>query len=198
MIQGESSLSLIDLEFQSGANVEVRHNFNWQVLEEEFAPVGISIAPGQYVYSRTRFSFNTDFSKKYALSTSYEIGDYFDGKLNTLSTSLRMAPLPHLALSVDYEYNLLQELGVQNEEKSTNLIGINARLALNPRVQLIGFYQYNSAIRRSVWNARLSWEYRPLSYVFIVFNRNDIQSINVADRFTQNQFISKITLLKQF
>jgi hypothetical protein len=35
---------------------------------------------------------------------------------------------------------------------------------------MIAFWQYNTAAERFTWNARFSWEFEPLSYVFIVFN----------------------------
>ncbi|MEX0361020.1 MAG: hypothetical protein AB3N10_08520, partial [Allomuricauda sp.] len=72
----------------------------------------------------------------------------------------------------------------------------NLRLALNPRVQLSTFYQYNSFNEQGRWNARLSWEYMPLSFVYLVFN--DTQTDIFDPMQSTRQFIGKITLLKQF
>ncbi|MEP4948687.1 MAG: hypothetical protein ABJU26_14210, partial [Flavobacteriaceae bacterium] len=70
------------------------------------------------------------------------------------------------------------------------------RIALDPRVQLTPFYQYNSFDEQGRWNVRFSWEYMPLSFIYLVFN--DTQT-NVFDPIQQStQFISKITFLKQF
>ena len=44
------------------------------------------------------------------------------------------------------------------------------RLALNPRLQLYTFYQHNTAAESNSLFARLSWEYLPLSFVYLVVN----------------------------
>ncbi len=40
----------------------------------------------------------------------------------------------------------------------------------DPRPQLTSTCQYNSARGRRSLNARFSWEYRPLSYLYVVLN----------------------------
>lgn len=56
---------------------------------------------------------------------------------------------------------------------STRLVASELRLAWNPRVQLTAFYQYNDAGGQGALNARFSWEFRPLSYFYVVLN--DVQ-----------------------
>jgi len=65
-------------------------------------------------------------------------------------------------------------------------------MALNASVQMNVFYQYKTVNKRSSWNAGFSWEYQPLSYVYLVFNEN-----RTTD-FRQDQTIAKISFLKQF
>ena len=52
----------------------------------------------------------------------------------------------------------------------THLAGPELRLFLNPRVQWSAFYQYNSAAQRGTLNARFSWEFLPLSFLYVVYN----------------------------
>ncbi len=59
------------------------------------------------------------------------------------------------------------------------------------------FYQRNTSVKRNVWNVRFSWEYRPLSYIYLVFNRNALDNERAPDRFSQQQYIGKITYLLQ-
>ena len=109
--------------------------------------------------------------------------------------SARFAPRPQVELSADVQLNQLEGLGVVAENKTTRLYRVNARLALNPRFQVSGFLQWDSLADRSVWNFRLSWEYRPLSYVYLVYNKNDREGVNPVDRFSQDQIIVKATYL---
>ncbi|MEM1002101.1 MAG: DUF5916 domain-containing protein [Bacteroidota bacterium] len=199
--EGFASLRPMSFEFQDGSLIEYAYRLNWQSLREPFSPLGITINAGDYSYQRHIFRYRGDFSKKLAFSATYNFGDFFDGQLNTLSASLRIAPIPHISLNANYEYNKISALGINNVSTETNLLGTELRLALNPRLQLITFYQYNTSNNSSTINSRLSWEYLPLSYLFIVFNDNRFDGFD-SDlspvTFQNTQGIIKLTFLKQF
>ena len=183
------------LRFQSGAQIDVSVEPNWQRLDQPFSPAGIEIAPGKYYYTRYLMSAKTDQSTKYSARLSIETGDYFDGSLTSYSVSGRIAPLPQIELSADLQINQIRGLGIVSEDENTRLYRINARFALNPRLQLSGLYQWDSLTNRSGWNFRLSWEYRPLSYFYLVYNKNGREEVGCATRFTQDQLIAKLTYL---
>ncbi|MDX2283583.1 MAG: DUF5916 domain-containing protein [Bacteroidia bacterium] len=199
IISADASFSAFDVTMQNGANVEARHNASWQVLDEVFSPVGDArIAPGTYRYVRHACSANSDLSKQLAGSASVEFGPYYDGHLTAWAFSGRWGPVPQIECAIDYEYNRIRDLGQSDADLDTHLIGVNARLALNPRVQLIGFYQRNTALDRDIWNVRVSWEYRPLSFLYLVFNSNQTDWRDPQNRFSQQQAIAKLTFLQQF
>ena len=198
LISFESRVAPLDLTLQSGANLEVSFEPNVQVLDEPFDFVGSTVPAGRYRFVRTNLGYNTDFSKKIAASANLATGAYYDGRLNAWTFEGRLAPVPHAEFSVQYEFNRFGNLGERRRNFDTHLLGLNARLALNPRVQLIGFYQRNTAVNRDVYNVRLSWEYRPLSYLFVVLNSNQRDLRNPANRLRQDQAIAKLTYLKQF
>jgi len=86
------------------------------------------------------------------------------------------------------------------EPKTTTVIdlyGLQARLALNPRIQLTGFYQKNSANNADNYNIRLSWEYMPLSYVYLVLNHYGFTNLQSKTQ-AEDHAIAKISFLKQF
>ena len=109
---------------------------------------------------------------------------------------LRYAPLPNIAITGDYEHNNINGVGILEEDLDTDLYSASLRLALNPKVQLSSFYQYNSFDKQGRWNIRFSWEYMPLSFIYLVFNDTQTDLFDPVQRTTQ--FISKITFLKQF
>ncbi len=200
--EGFVSLSPFVINLQNGSEFAYRIRTNWQSLRDTFSPVGIDILPGDYQYTSHRFSYTSDFSRKVAISGSYSFGGYFDGNLNTFSTSLRFAPLPHIQFTADYEFNRLSDLGLERRTEETHLIGTELRLALNPRVQLISFLQYNTASERTTLNSRFVWEYQPLSYIYLVFNdnRQDLagSGTDPMRQLRDQQGIFKVTFLKQF
>ena len=113
-----------------------------------------------------------------------------------MTTGLRYVPMPHIAMNIDYENNNINGVGILSEDLNTDLYTASVRLALNPRVQLSTFYPYNSFDQQGRWNVRFSWEYMPLSFVYIVLNDTQTELFEPVQRSTQT--ISKITFLKQF
>ena len=200
--EGFVSYSPFTLELQNGSELSYSISTNWQSLRDTFSPVGIDILPDDYQFTSHRLSYRGDFSRKIAISAAYRFGGYFNGNLNTVSSSLRFAPIPHIQLTADFEYNRLSSLGELSSTAETHLVGTELRLALNPRVQLITFLQYNTASESTTVNSRFVWEYQPLSYIYLVFNENRQDLIGpVTDpirRLCDQQGIFKVTFLKQF
>ena len=181
--------------FQNGAQIGAFVEPNWQRLEDSFFPVGIEIAPGDYDYTRYRVEVESDQSAFLAGGIEIETGDYFDGELTTYTLSARYAPSPYFEATADVELNQIRGLGVQQSDIDTELYGLNLRVALSPQLQFATFYQRNTANQTSTWNARLAWEYRPLSYLYVVYNRNEADRLDQAFRETGEQIIAKFTYL---
>ncbi|MFN3840609.1 MAG: DUF5916 domain-containing protein [Cyclobacteriaceae bacterium] len=196
------SFRVLDFDLQNGGRFFYSAVTNWQNLFNSFFPIGIEIAPGTYYYLRHRMGFRSDFSRKVAGEFTYATGQYFDGQLNTLTFNGRLAPDPRLACTFSYEFNQVSNLGVDAVDRDTHLVGVDVRLALNPRAQLISFYQYNTAANRATLNARFVWEYQPLSFVYLVVNDNRYDALNpetsAINRYQNQQGIVKLTWLKQF
>lgn len=168
----------------------------WQNINFNFAPLGVQIGQDDYYYTRHEVRFNTDQSKKWSVSGELEWGDFYNGKRERITSGFRLAPNPYMALTFDYEYNRLRALGEASESLETHLSTLGARFAANPRLQLSTFYQYNTFDEQGRWNVRLSWEYQPLSFLYLVFNNTQINGLE--NPFEQQQFIAKVTFLKQF
>jgi hypothetical protein len=180
--------------FSDNSKLEYAIFPTWQNVEVNFAPLSIPIAQGRYFYTKQQIAYSSDASKKVSASVKYEWGGYFNGRLQTFETGIRIAPIPHIAFTCDYEFNNLQNVGVAEQDLKTHLVTGGLRLAANPRLQVSAFYQYNSFDQRGRWNVRGSWEFTPLSYVYVVFNENNFQNSLLRNQ----SVISKVTYLKQF
>ena len=158
--------------------------------------MGLDIEQGNYKYTRYLIRYNSDQSKKLSASGRFEFGNFYNGTRNTLNAVLRYATFPNIFFTYDYEMINLYCICFLNDNLYADLYSGILRLALNPRVQLSTFYQYNSFDEQGRWNVRFSWEYMPLSFIYLVFNDTQTDIIDPIQRNTQ--FISKITFLKQF
>jgi hypothetical protein len=186
----------IYLWFKDNSFLEASFIPTWQNINFDFAPLGLQIAEDDYFYTRYLIRYNTDQSKKWSAGLEYNFGRFYNGTRNTVEFSGRLAPIPHAAVTIDYEYNNIKGVGVEEQDLSTHLITLGSRFALNPRLQLSAFYQYNSFDKQGRWNIRASWEYLPLSFVYFVFN--DTQINNALEPFQEQQVVSKVTLVRQF
>ena len=195
LLFGYAPIWPVRLNFHNGAEVSLRVEPNWQRLDEPFFPAGIEVAPGDYDYTRHRIDISSDQSARLSASLDIETGDYFDGELTTYSASVRWAPLPEFDISADLDLNRIRDLGVAQADDETEVIGVSARFAPSPRLQFSVLYQHNSVGDRNSWNARLSWEYRPLSYLYFVYNRNSVSDLTVDTPSSTDQVILKLTYL---
>ncbi len=182
--------------FKDNGLLEYAVTPTWQNINFNFAPLGIQIDQDRYYYTNQFVRYRSDQSKKISFLARYEWGTFYNGNRTFYSGQLRYAPIPQLAISGNYEHNDLKSLGTESRDLKTDLYSANLRLALNPRVQLSTFYQFNSFDSQGRWNVRFSWEYMPLSFIYLVFNDTQVDAFDTVQ---QNlQFISKITFLKQF
>jgi hypothetical protein len=184
----------ISILFQNGGGLSWNWIFFKQNLEEDFNPLNSNIAIGNYHYNRHRITYRTDPSKKISLSTIANRGDYYNGRYHSVSGNIIIAPSPHFYFSGTTEIGKTFDLGENRDSRSIQLYSIESRLAVNPRIQLTGLFQKSSVNNTIGWNFRFSWEYKPLSYVYLVFNSNSVTGAEKND----NIFISKISYLKQF
>lgn len=180
--------------FQNGSFFEYAITPTWQNINFNFSILDIPIARDDYYYSRHRLTYRSDQSKKYSFKTSFEFGDYYNGRLQTTVAGIRIAPIPNIALSVDYEYNNFEGVGSLVNNRYTSLITGGLRLAWDANIQASAFYQYNSFDEQGRWNIRGSWQFAPLSFLYLVFNEASFSNTPVHNQ----SVICKITLLKQF
>ena len=194
--QGSIYLFPIYTWFKDNSFVQYSVTPTWQNINFDFSPLGIDIGQQRYYYTRQAFEYNTDRSRKLSANVEYGWGGFYNGKRSTIIGGIRYAPIPHAAFQFDYEHNNLKDVGLLEENLKTDLYTASLRLALNPRLQLSTFYQYNSFDEQGRWNVRFSWEYMPLSFIYLVFNDTQTNSFDLVQQTTQ--FISKLTFLKQF
>ncbi|MCS6969076.1 MAG: DUF5916 domain-containing protein [Cytophagales bacterium] len=191
------SLNPIWLDFQTGGFFGVFIDPTFQRIEETFSPLGIDISPGNYHYWQFSAMAGSDRSKKVSYFAYLAAGGYYNGSLLTLEGNLRFAPIPYFQFNFSYQNNVFSGVGVEKKNIAVQLWSMESRLAFHPRLQLMGFYQFNALAQRGVWNVRLSWEFQPLSFVYLVFNQRSFED-DVGQRRTSRHLIGKISYLKQF
>jgi hypothetical protein len=172
----------------------------WQQLTSGFSPLNVAIAPGSYHYFNQQILFSTDPSKIVNANVTFTIGTYFNGKLTTGDYKIQFAPIPYVSFTGEYNQNYFTRVGSYNTTKTVNLFILQTRLALNPRLQFTGLYQKNSLNNSNAYNLRLAWEFSPLSYVYLIYNRSVNSQLTVPQAIAQveDHIIFKASYVRQF
>jgi hypothetical protein len=197
LIERQISINPIWFNLQNGGFFGYVFTPSYQLLNEAFYPAdSVRIEVGEYRYSRHYANMGTDPSRKLSAQLTLETGTYYDGKLHRGDFTLRFAPIPHISVTTRFNRNHFRNVGTIDQDAKVDLYSIEGRFALNPRVQLTGFYQRNSENKRTNMNIRFSWEYQPLSFIYIVYNLRGFDNAEFK-RETEAQSIAKISYLKQ-
>ena len=211
-------LNPIWFTFQNGGFFGLFFNPTFERLDDmDYRPLNLNIKSSKYNFMRYEILASTDQSKKISISADIQTGNYYDGKLDYASSNLRYSPAPYFSVGFNYEINKFTQVGEDKYSNDIQLWSIENRTALNPRLQLISFYQKNTFNNKDVWNIRLAWEFKPLSFIYLVYNQNfydynytsaafnknnitiDRSQVNtISQRQQEKHLIAKISYLKQF
>ncbi len=156
---------------------------------------GVTIAPGSRDYVRYGVEAKSDQSRRVSTTANLSAGTFFDGRLERAAVGARFSPSPYIAVRADYEVNRLTGIGTRDSSFVTHLLAPELRIFLNPRVQWSAFYQYNTLQQRGALNARFSWEFAPLSFLYVVYN--DRQPIQDGTSPSARSLIIKLSWLRQ-
>ena len=196
LTEREVNISPFWLEFQNGSIISYTTKLIHQNILKSFPLLGEEIAVGRYNYNRHQFNLSSDPSAKFSASINYEIGDFYNGTMQTINASVNVNPISHVALRGTIVSNRFKEFGSLKMDNTADLITLQGRLFLNARVSLSGHYQKNIQINSDFFNFRVAWEYRPQSFLFFVINSNVNDTL--PNEHTQFQGFFKINFLKQF
>jgi hypothetical protein len=185
------------LNLQNAGYLGYGVNNIFQHLPATFSPLGIEIGPGDYRYIQHTVTASSDPSKKINAKGTINWGDYFNGRLTSGDLQAFFAPVPHISIGFQFNRNQFHSVGNNLISKTVDLYSFEGRFALNPRLQLSSFFQKNSENNLYNVNVRFSWEYQPLSFFYIVFNRHFYDN-ELQYRQIEEQLIAKVSFLKQF
>jgi len=196
LIERQVNLWPLFFNLQNGGFIGYGTYFAYQNLTEPFEPLGVRIQTGTYNYQRNQIFLSSDPSKMLNIFSDFSWGNYFDGKLSSLDLTMQFAPIPHFSLLGRVNRNVVKKLGENGISETIDLFSIEGRFALNPRLQLVGFYQQNAENKLKNYNIRISWEYRPLSFIYLVLNKRGFERFDGINQNEQHAIL-KLSYLRQ-
>lgn len=184
----------ISLRFDNGSAFFFYSQLNKQNLTSSFNPVHTVILPGSYTFWQHVLDYTSDRSKHLSGEVTATLGRYFNGSTHEFLVNARYSPDPHAVAFLSYDINKLSHIGEFKQNITTRLFSTGTQLYWNPKLILNGLVEYNSVESSLNYNFKFSWEYNPLSFIYLVLT-------NLKDRYTgfgERQYINKISFVKQF
>ena len=152
----------------SGVNREVNLNFATNFLGSEYDNLPVK----NYNFSRATVSFNSDRRKQFTYNTSASHGDFFNGKITTLSASGNMRFGYWGNFSLSYNYNDIR-LPENYGEIDLHLFRFRGLVSFTNKLFFNNTVQYNSQSENFSVFSKLQWRYSPLSDIFLIYNQNN-------------------------
>ena len=147
-------------------------NYDYVDLKYSFDPLGNgnALSPGIYKFGILKLGYNSANNQKLRYRFNVQKGTYYGGKRTTAGAYLNYQLLPFANLEMSYDVNKidLNDLG----KETFHLTRFTGEVFFNNRLNWTTYVQYNTQINNFNVNSRLQWEYKPLSYIYLVVSDN--------------------------
>ena len=185
------------IEFQNSDRFNATYVDAYELLPRPFriAP-GIVVPVGGYDSGKVRVSFSLGTQRVVSSNMSFEYGTFYSGHRTAAAFNNGRVKISS-QFSVEPTYSINRVRLVEGSF-TTHLAGSRITYSMTPLMFASALLQYNSTNHTVSTNARLRWEYRPGSELFVVYNE---ERDTVAPRFpglSNRSFIVKINRLMRF
>jgi hypothetical protein len=129
----------------------------------------IIIPPGDYSFDQLRVGVSTGPHRRFVTSASYASGDFYDGDIATISTSVEWIPMPRFRASLSYDYN---DVHLPQGDFVLRLARTGIDFIMSSKLSWVNLIQYDNATQTTGINSRLHWIPEAGRELFIVLNHN--------------------------
>jgi hypothetical protein len=199
---GRLSTRLSDFEFQTELQNSDKflagYQQDYELITQPFPVVpGARIATGSYEFGTARIGYNLGQQRPVSGNFLFERGDFYDGTRTGLTfTRSRVNFSSRLSIEPTMTVNWIR---FPSGSFTSKLAGSRITFTATPLLFVSALVQYNSNLHSVSTNARLRWEYRPGSELFIVYNEErDSDARSTAPGLLNRAFIVKVNRFFRF
>lgn len=179
----------INWRLESGDRFEFNIVPQMERIPEEFEITPeVTVKPGKYEWWRYRLEFKSASKRRITTEFTWWFGTFYDGHMDQIQAELGWKPSHHVNISLGGEWNKGRLSG---GDVDIQLGQVRFDLFITPNLQILTFLQYDNLTQSLGLNTRLRYTYRSLLDIFIVYNRNWLETRGTLIP-ELNQFIIKI------
>lgn len=131
------------------------------------------VKAGRYQWTRYRLELDSASKRPLKIKLSWWFGGYFDGHMSQLQPRLVWRPSHRLNLTLEGEWD---KGSLPTGKIDIQLARARVDIYLSPNFQILNYLQYDNLTHSLGLNSRLRYTYRSLLDVFLVFNRNWLET----------------------
>lgn len=167
--------NILTFKNQSSIFAEIIHQYVNLKYAFDALNNGNAIAVGHYNYIDASLEYSSAENKKFQYGGEIGYGSYYSGYRDLFSVNAQYRLMPLARLQILYERNGidLEELG----RETFHLARFAGEVFFSNRLNWTTYIQYNTQFNNFNINSRLQWEYKPLSYIYLVVSDNYNQDI---------------------
>ena len=184
-------------EFQNSDRFSVAYTNLYEFLPGPFRIAsGVTLPVGGYDFDNLEVGFNLGQRRRISANLLGEYGTFYNGHRTAFTASRSLMRIT-TQLSVAPTYSINRVDLVQGSF-TTHLAGSRVIYTMTPLMFASALVQYSTATNVVSANARLRWEYRPGSELFIVFNEERKTLVPGFPNLSNRAFIVKVNRLFRF
>ncbi|MEQ1908615.1 MAG: DUF5916 domain-containing protein [Vicinamibacterales bacterium] len=186
------------VEFQNSDRFSVGINNDYELLVRPFTIVpGARVPPGGYDFTTGRIGYTMGQQRKVSGAFLFEKGSFYNGDRTAVTYNRsRINVSPQLSVEPNIVINWID---LPTGSFTTKLVGSRITFTLTPLVFASALVQYNSSTHTVSTNARLRWEYRAGSELFVVYNEErDSEAATGVPGLFNRAFIVKVNRFLRF
>lgn len=137
---------------------------------------GNALSTGNYNNWNLKLGYNSANNQQLRYRVNIQKGRFYEGEKVSggIYVNYQLLPFANLELSHDVNSIDLDELG----KETFHLSRFTGQIFFNNRLNWTTYVQYNNQRNNFNVNSRLQWEYKPLSYVYLVVTDNFDKNFN--------------------
>lgn len=158
--------------FKNGASLKFQANLRYEDLRRSFTlsdENNVRIPIGQYWYQDFSVNLRAPFGWKFRPGLSTTFGGFFDGSRTTVGVSTAWNLSSHFEISNEYEYNRVR-FDNRGQGFDAHIARVRLKTALNTKVSLSSFVQYNSEVGNASINARFRYNMNEGDDIWLVYD----------------------------
>lgn len=170
LLTRRTRLDLFEVRFDSGDEIRVNLENNYELLDEPFEiHPGIVIPVGEYDFTDFSFRIQTTERRKVSGEFGYSRGGFWSGNRTAYESVFSLRPASGLLFATEWEYN---DISLPEGDFAASLIAQRAEWQASPWMSLTTIVQYDNVSRELGMYARFRWIVNPGNDLYIVYSHN--------------------------